>query len=53
MSTKLRVLAFLLAVCASFVAIANTAVVFHGALFICLVAPWAYGVSRLLDWVRS
>ena len=53
MNTKLRVLIFVLITVLSFIGIANTATVFHGALFGWLLAPWAYTVSRLLDWVRS
>lgn len=53
MGTKLRVLVFLLAAVSSFIALANTATVFHGAVFVCLVLPWGIAVSRLFDWVKS
>ena len=52
MNAKLRVLVFLLATLASFVAVANVAV-FHWAIFVALMLPWGLMTSRLFDWVKS
>jgi ABC-type uncharacterized transport system YnjBCD ATPase subunit len=48
-----RILLFLVAVVGSFIAVANTAVIWHGGLFVALMGPWAWGVSSLFDWMRS
>lgn len=46
----LRVGLVLLAAVVAFVLIANTAVVWHGAIFIVLVPPYCYTLLRSLEW---
>lgn len=45
-----RVALVLFAAVVVFVLIANTAVVWHGAIFIALLPLWGYVVQRALEW---
>ena len=52
MNKRMKLAALAVATVLSFVAIANTAVIWHGAVFIPLVALWGYGVNVGLDAAR-
>jgi hypothetical protein len=50
---KARLFVALVAILVSFVALANLAVFWHGALFIALTLPWGVTSVRLFDWARA
>lgn len=52
MNKKLKLIVFVLLVFSSFVGLANTAVVWHGALFIVLLLPYGWAVNQWFDWAR-
>lgn len=53
MGTGARLLMWLVATVAVFIGLANLAVLWHGALFIVLMAPYAWAVNKGLGWARS
>lgn len=50
---KARLLIALIGIVVSFLALANLAVFWHGALFIALTLPWGIAAGRMFDWARS
>jgi hypothetical protein len=48
-----RLLVAFTTILVSFIALANLAVFWHGALFIVLTPPWGMASVRMFDWARS